>query len=181
MKKVFVIGVALIFALGAAGALGLAYAQAQTPPPPVDPDDTTTPYGGFGGRGMMGGRGFTDRMMGRVGVDGQGIMHDEMVAAMADALDLTPDELNTRLAGGETMWQIAEDQGITLEEFREVMFEARASALAQAVEDGSITQEQAEWMNQRMSQMQEGGFGPGTCTGEGPNGRGMHRGGRWNN
>jgi hypothetical protein len=41
------------------------------------------------------------------------------------------------------------------------MLEARADALQQAVEAGTITSEQAEWMSQRMSRMEERGFGSG--------------------
>ena len=49
---------------------------------------------------------------------------------------------------------------------------ARDQTIDQAVTDGRITQQQADWMKQRQQQMQQGGFGPGY-------GHGMMGGGRW--
>jgi hypothetical protein len=62
------------------------------------------------------------------------------------------------------------------------MLEARADALQQAVEAGTITPEQADWMSQRMSRMEErgfgsGGLGSGACDGTGPHGSGQRGGG----
>jgi hypothetical protein len=110
---------------------------------------------------MRGGRG---GMMGGLYGPGPGWMadyHDEMEAAIAEGLGLTEEEFETRLANGETPWQIAQDQGISTEDFRTIMQDARASVIAQAVEDGVITQEQADRM---LDRMEHGGFpwwGPG--------------------
>ena len=103
-----------------------------------------------------------------------------MIAAFAEALGLTPEELETRRDGGETLWQIAEAQGISSEDFATLWTDARTAALEQAVSDGVIAQEQADWMIQRMAQRQAAGFGPGSgaCTGAGPQG-GFHRGPGW--
>lgn len=163
MKKILVLGLILI----AAVALSVGIAFAQTPTPPVS--------GGYG-PGMMGGRG-GHQMMGFGGpVDGSyGPMHESMVDSFAEALGLTPEALQSRLDEGETMWQVAESQGYDLETFRSLMLEARAKALQQAVEEGTITQEQADWMSQRMNRM--GGFGSGACDGTGPHGQGMRGGG----
>lgn len=160
MKKILVLGLVLV----AATALTVGIAFAQTP----------TPQGSGGyGPGMMGGRGGYS-MMGFGGpVDGSyGPMHESMVTTFAKAFGLTPEALQARLDAGETMWQVAEAQGYDLETFRSLMLEARAEALQQAVDDGTLTQEQADWMSQRMSRT--GGFGNGACDGTGPNGSGMH-------
>jgi hypothetical protein len=175
MKKILVIGTIAAVALIALAAAGFAYAQSQTPPAPAYPGYGPGMMGGYGG--MMGGSG---GMMGG-GWDGQtGPMHDSMIAAFADVLDLTPEELQDRLTAGETLWQIAEAQGISEEEFGELWFDAHTAALEQAVADGLITQEQADWMSEHMRTRTEAGFGPGSgpCNGAGMMG-GFGQGMRW--
>jgi hypothetical protein len=147
MKKALLIGGIAMLVLGAAGAIGVvAYAQSSTP----------TPYPGFG-PGMMGGR----AMMGGWGSGSYAPMHDTMLQAVAEALGMQPDELQERLANGETMWQIAEAQGLSADEFRSLMSDARSKALEKAVADGVITQEQADWMQDHIDYMWENGFGLG--------------------
>jgi len=157
MKKLVLIGIAVtVFAVAALSIAGFAYAQTVTPPSPGYP----------AGAGMMRGWGRGDSgpgMMGRWDRDGDGPMHPYMLNAFAEALGITPDEIQAKLADGETMYTIAQAQGLSDEEFTSLMLEARSQALTQAVTDGSITQEQADWMNQRMQQMQENGYGPGNC------------------
>ena len=168
MKKLVVIGILIGVLVLALGLTGLAFAQSPTPQPPQNP--------GYG-PGMMGGRGFGGMLGGRA--DGEyGPMHEYMEQAFAKAFGLSEDELEQRLEAGETMWQIAEDLGYSQEEFGQLMVEARTEALNQAVEDGLLTREQAEWMIARMAQRQAAGFGPGsgTCMGGGRGGFG----GRWN-
>jgi glycosyltransferase A (GT-A) superfamily protein (DUF2064 family) len=104
-----------------------------------------------------------------------------MVNAFAEAIGLTSEEVQSRLQAGETMWQIAESQGFSDEEIADLMLAAREAALAQAVSDGVITQEQADLMLERMQQMHANGFGPGSCHGAGPGGNGRGPGWRSNN
>ena len=174
MRKILIIGTLVGVIVLALGAAGLAFAQTAPPPAPTSPG-----YGSFGS-GMMGGRSGFGGMMGgnRTGVEGP--LHEYMIAAFAEALGLTPEELETRRDAGETLWQIAESQGISQEQFGTLWTDARTAALEQAVADGVITQEQADWMIQRMAQQQAAGFGPGSgaCTGAGPAG-GFHRGPGW--
>ncbi len=125
-----------------------------------EPDPTPIPWGprGFGGRGVMSG--------------GYGLMapyQDVMHTAIAEALGLTVEEFNAALAEGKTLWQIAEEQGVSLEEVTAAKLEARADVLAQMVADGVITQEQADWMLSRMQAggAYQGGFGPGMMGGRG--------------
>ena len=167
MKKALIVGAlvgALFLALGAAG---LAYAQSSTPQAPAGAGPA---YGyGYGGRGMG------------MAWDGEtGPLHEYMTGALAEALGITPEELISRREAGETLWQIADSLGISSEDFSTLAADARAKALDQAVQDGVITQEQADWMSQRMGS----GFGPGagTCDGTGPHGNGGRgRGPRGNN
>jgi uncharacterized protein YidB (DUF937 family) len=80
---------------------------------------------------------------------GGGVLHDAMIAVFAENLGISVDDLNARLTNGETMAQIATASGLTAEEFQAVMVAARSQAVDQAVTDGTLTQEQADWMKQR--------------------------------
>jgi hypothetical protein len=134
MNKAFLgilVAAVVVVALGTAG---FAYAQATNPPTPV-------PGTGYGrGMGMRGQ--FAD-------ADMNGPLHTDMVAAFAARLGITVDDLNARLAKGETMAQIALSQGIPAEQWPTVMAEIRAQALAAAVKNGSLTQAQADAMQPR--------------------------------
>ena len=148
--KNFIIGVAVMgIAVLTFGAVGYVYAQAQTPPEPDYPYSHGM-MGGFGGYGhnMMG---FGHGWMG--GYDQEGPMHSAMVAALADALGLTPEEIESRHEAGETHWEIAAAGGLSPEETREVMISAHDSAMEEAIADGSLTPEQAEWMQEHMEWM----------------------------
>lgn len=134
MKKTILIVALVVLALGVFG-VGAAFAQDPTPP--------------FGGRGPMLQDGTT------------GPLHTFMVAEFAQKLDLNVNDINTRLAAGESMYDIAISAGVTAEEFPAVMTEVRANALDAAVKANVITQEQADWMKSR---------GAGTMNGDGLNG-----------
>ena len=156
MKKTILI-VALVLAALAAVGVGVAFAQDETPP--------------YAGRGMMA---------------GQGAMHTFMVVEFAKELDLNVNDINTRLAAGESMYDIALSAGVTAEEFPAVMTEVRAAALDAAVAANVITQEQADLM--KSHGYGQGGMGSGNCTGTGPQGQaggyghgGMMGGGGWQN
>ncbi len=142
MKKVFLSITVAAVIIAALGAAGLAYAQSSTPQTPGTPGS---------GLGMMNGRGQRGgRMAGSPTVGTQaGFLHDEMIAAWATRLNLTVDEINTRLAKGETMSQIAYSTGITVDQFRSLMVEVRAAAIDQAVKEGKLTQAQADWLKTR--------------------------------
>jgi hypothetical protein len=93
-----------------------------------------------------------------------------MTIEFAKQLDLNVNDVNTRLAAGETMYDIALSAGVTAEEFPTVMTEVRSNALDAAVKANVITQEQADWMKSRG--FGQGGMGNGNCTGTGPQGQG---------
>ena len=154
MKKlVFAIAIVatLVVALLSTGNV---YAQATTPP--------QTPGAGYG-RG--GGRG-----AGMGAANGEGILHDEMISVYAQEVGITVDDLNARLANGETMAQIAAAQGLTAEQFTALMADARAQAVDQAVKDGTLTQEQVDWMKTRGAAAR--GMGAGRGAGRGMRGAG---------
>lgn len=171
MKKIIIIGAVVVMALAAFGWVG--FVNAQTPPPPAP----ETPWGS-GMPGMYGrGRGMHGGMWSQRPDAEEGPMHEAMEAALAEALGMTPEELEAAHAEGKTFWQLAEEKGLTVEEMQAVMLEARQQAIEKMVEEGVITREQADWMLSRMQNMWGGGFGrrggcPGMEGGFGGQGRG---------
>jgi hypothetical protein len=145
----------------ALGTAGFVYAQAPTPQTPV-------PGSGYG-QGMMAGRGARGGMTlapaSRAGVNQNaagtqdGLLHDAMIAVYAEKLGISVEDLNARLAKGETMAQIASSKGLTAEQFTALMADARSQAIDQAVKDGTLTSAQADWMKQRGAGMMAGGRG----------------------
>jgi hypothetical protein len=110
---------------------GMAFAQTETPPDQTTPATPgQLPWGkGFG---CMGGRSWGN------------------FDAMAKALNLAPTALFEKLHGGQTLADIAKEQGVDLTKVQEAAnaerVQAMKDAIAQAVKDGKITQEQANWM-----------------------------------
>jgi hypothetical protein len=187
MKKFYIIGSVIAVALIALGVAGLAFAQGQNPPTPQ-------PYGG--NQGMMGGwrgqgatnqagmmgwqRGFRQGMMRGYAQGMMGPMHDYMIAALAAKLNLTVDELQTKINAGERPYDLAKAQGLTDAQIQELMEQAHDEALKAAVAAGVLTQAQADAMDQLMEQMWQnggsgrgfgmmGGRGTGGCPGMGGN------------
>ena len=171
-NKWLIVGISIValaaLALGGLVWAGTAYAQSQTPPVPGYPGGMMGGYGAqggqYGGYGMMDGFG-TPGGYGVMG-GGYGPMHEYMVDALAEALNLTPEEIQSRIDAGETPWQIAQTQGLSEEEIQQLMLDAHDKALDGAVEAGTLTQEQADWMDQHMESMWSAdGAGFGGCQG----------------
>ena len=116
---------------------------------------------------------------------GQGPLHTFMVTEFAKKFGLNVNDVNTRLAAGETMYDIALSTGVAAEDVPTLLAEVRSNALDAAVKANVITQEQADWMKSRGFGRGGMGQGNGPCTGTGnPNGRGpgmMSPNGRWAN
>jgi len=146
MKKTIVIVGLVVLALGALG-VGAVFAQGRSPS-----------YAGDGS--MM--------------QNGYGWMHEYVEQALAAKLGLTEEEVEDQLASGKPMYQIALDNGIKQEDLAEFMSEVHKDAFAKAVEDGVMTQEQADWMLQRMQN--RGNYGTGNCLMNGGTGFGRGRG-----
>jgi hypothetical protein len=120
--------------------------------------------GGYGPGGMMGERGFRNgpgMMGGRGFAQGEGIMHDYMISSFADAVGLTAKEVETRLSNGDTLKDITITQGTAEADLPALTTQVRQAALDKAVDDGVITQAQADLMQEHMSNYQGPGFGPG--------------------
>jgi hypothetical protein len=116
---------------------------------------------GFGyrnGPGMMGGRGFRT-----FDNRGEGLMHDYMISSFAEAVGLTVEEVNSRLAKGETLPEIAIAQGTAGADLPGLLTQVQQAALDKAVADGVITQAQADFMLEHMNQRLGSGVGPSDC------------------
>ncbi len=153
MKKLGISIVIVTVIVVAFGTAGLAYAQGSTPQTPVTPGSG---YGWMNGRGPRG-----SGLAGGAAGTQAGFLHDEMIAAWSARLNLTVDQINTRLANGETMSQIAYSTGITADQFKSLMLEVRSAAIDQAVKEGTLTQAQADWMKTRGAGSLAGGAGRG--------------------
>lgn len=183
MKKVLLIGLIVALVLIVVGGAGVVYARIRgldrktviTYNSPQAGDRIVQPYiigpggmmrnygnrlgpggmmGGYGPGGMMGGYGYGG-MMGDLGTRrGTGIMHDYMISAFAKAVGLTVEEVDTRLAKGETFKEIAIAQGTAEADLSALVNQVRKAALDQAVADAVITQAQADQMLERMKNLQ---------------------------
>ena len=133
MSRKFKIGMAGLLVLAALTVLasGTVLAQEETP-------DESTPKA-LGQRGR--GRDF-----------GRGMMRGGEVAleAAAEALGMTADEMSTQLWGGKTLADLAEQAGVDLQDVQDALKAAQEAAhrdaIEQAVEDGNLTREHADWL-----------------------------------
>ena len=150
MKKlVGVVGtLALVTALGvfAAGSVG---AQTATPPGQgAPPTGMQGPPPGGSGPDFFGGS-------------------TAAFDAQATALNLTPTQLFEQLHSGKTLTEIAGAQGVDLTKVQDaakaVQVQTTKDRISQAVKDGSMTQDQANWLLVGLDKgyMDDGpGFGP---------------------
>lgn len=144
MKKTFTFIAILGIAVLAFSAIGTAFAHGPNPGSPDGDDPYPYGYGHMGGGYGMGWYGE------------EGPLHDAMIASLAEALELPADELEARHDAGETLWEIAEAEGLTEDEIQKLMFSAHDQALENAVAEGWLTQEQADWMSEHMDSMWDG-------------------------
>ena len=139
----------LVIALLAVGVFGTttAFANDDSPGRPFS-NRSGDPGGerGFGGRGLDSGA----------------------LEAIADVLDMSTDDLSAALEDGQPLAELAEEAGVDMQEIFDAMSALREEAMreriAQAVEDGTMTQEQADWMLEGLDKgffFNRGGIGRG--------------------
>jgi len=145
---------ALVIALAAATAYGATtvYADEGNPPPPF----------GERGRGGPGGS--------RSGPSLEGAA----LEAAADALDMSTDDLSAALADGKTLKDLANEAGVDMQDVFDALSAVREESMrehiAQAVEDGTMNQEKADWLLEGLDKgfLDGPGFGPGRGFGDRP-------------
>lgn len=102
-------------------------------------------------------------------------LSDAALAAAAEALDMTTDEVTAALQSGKTLEDLAEQAGVDIDDVRAAIQAVRDTEIreriAQAVEDGTITQENADWLLEGLDKGFLGGPG-GFGLGHGPKGEG---------
>ena len=145
---------------------GAAFAASRAPGWTADGSEVYPYPSPMGGRFQAPGQG------GRAAFGDPGELHNYMLQAIADRLDLTLDDLESKLSEGLSLLEIAEEQGVSEDALPAVLEEARTRSLQAAVADGVLTQEQADWMAQHpvRSRMAPWGMMTGSW------GDGMHRG-----
>jgi hypothetical protein len=110
---------------------------------------------------------------------GGGRYGEAALAAAADLLGLTVEELQTQLRAGESLADLADEAGVDVDELLAAMtaasVEAKREAIEQAVTDGDLTREHANWL---LEGLDNGYWGPGAAdAGFGFGGRGPRGGG----
>lgn len=121
---------------------------------------------GGGGYGHGGTIGTGTGVLVEQNINLDGALEDLYQSSMAESLGITLEELVAHMEAGETFSDIAVTLGYDLTAVQDLLAAARADALAQAVADGTLTQEQADWIASRGSHMHENGLGDGTCDGD---------------
>jgi hypothetical protein len=94
---------------------------------------------GFGARGM--GKGFMGPRGGFMGRGG-----DSIIGLIAEELDLSVQDLVAELQDGKTLGELASEKGVDVEAVTAKYLAQLEEKLKQAVEDGKITQNQADYM-----------------------------------
>jgi hypothetical protein len=87
-------------------------------------------------------------------------MHDYVEGALADKLGIPETDVESALASGKTMYQIALDNGVAEADIPAFFTEIHKTAFDKAVADGVVTRQQADFMLQRMSSR---GYAFGAC------------------
>jgi hypothetical protein len=86
--------------------------------------------------------------------------------AAAQALGLTATDLQNQLRAGESLADVADAHGADLQTVLDAVtaacVQATKDALAQAVTDGALTQDKADWLNEGLD---KGYWGPGSSDG----------------
>ncbi len=87
-----------------------------------------------------------------------------MPAAMADVLGLSVDDVNARLASGETFYTIALSLGYTTDQLSALMTSVRTEAINLAIADGVVTADQATFLLNSQYGGNARGNGAGTAS-----------------
>jgi hypothetical protein len=110
----------------------------------------------------------SDLLHGRGPGGGRGHLGTAGLEAAAEALDMTVDELTAALQSGKTLETIAEEAGVDFADVQAAIQAAHATEMReriqQALDDGTITQENADWLLEGLDKGfigVPGGFGLG--------------------
>lgn len=68
--------------------------------------------------------------------------YDYVESVLKDKLGMTDDEITDWLDSGKTMYDLAQEKGMTVDQFKSALLEERTKAVDKAVADGTITNEE---------------------------------------
>ena len=146
-NKMSVLIAGLLIALVVIGVIGATNAYAQSQPRSL-----------LHGGGPGGGRG--------LGLEGLQIA--------AEALNMTTDELINALRSGKTLEELADEAGVDIQDVQDAIQAERETSMReriqQAVDDGTMTQEHADWL---LEGLDKGFLGGAGGFGLGGHGRGL--------
>jgi hypothetical protein len=150
MGKTFKIGFLGLLVVGALVVVmtGAVLAQEETPMPTPKLWD-----GPRIGRGIVPhSGGFGHGLDGQVGLE-----------AAAEALGMDAEELSTQIWGGKSLADLAEEKGVDLQEVQDAVIvaqeQAMKDAIQQAVENGDLDQDHADWLLEGLEKGYLGGHG----------------------
>ena len=88
--------------------------------------------------------------MGEGGPFGKHALDGAALEAVADVLNMSPDEVTAALEDGKTLPDLAEGAGVDMEDIKNALDALHAETMrehiAQAVEDGTMSQDKADWL-----------------------------------
>ena len=85
--------------------------------------------------------------------------YDYVESVLKDKLGMTDEEITTGLNSGKTMYTLAEEKGMTVDQFKAALLEERNKAVDKAVADGTITNEDGANLKETLKNNLD------TCTG----------------
>ena len=132
VKKQGLIVGGIVLLLLAAGIFAISTVFAQDTPPPKEEVIFIEVFCTKHGEGIA-------RCIGSTGLE-----------AAVESLGMSSEELKSKLKDGMTLEEIAEEAGVDIDKVREAIQASRNNAMRtrieQALEDGKITQEKADWL-----------------------------------
>ncbi len=153
--KWLVLATAGVLAVGLVG-LGAVYAQG---PNPARTPLAGCPAGPQGGAGL----GMGWRWAGG------------MLQTWADALGMKVEDVTAAVRDGKTIADLAKEKGVAIEDLVAKALDARKAAVQEAVDEGRLTQAQADAMLERMQEQMTENLQNGTCAPGAGCGRGCGR------
>lgn len=69
---------------------------------------------------------------------------DAMISLLKNKLGLTDADINSARNLGKTLYELAEEKGLTADQLKSALYEERAKAIDDAVSKGTITKEQGD-------------------------------------
>ena len=104
--------------------------------------------------------------------------YDYVESVLKDNLGMTDEEITAGLNSGKTMYTLAEEKGMTVDQFKAALLEERNKAVDKAVSDGSITNDEGVKLKETLKNNLNTCIGvPGQRLGRNGNGAGHMSGG----